>query len=322
MSVGVSSIGGLQTLVANGKHAVKSWNTVELVDLEAEATSLVVVADARHGVGTYARHPEECTCRNLCAVLHDYLVVAIVGHHLAEVHVDTHALEEVVSLARRVLRHSGKQTVASLNEINVHQREVHVGIVVRNDVASHLRQRSGYLHTSSTTAYDDDIEQLLTLLLSGAGQRTLEVGEQRIAQPHCLGHGLHRYCPLLDVLVAKEIGCGSGCQYKVVVVNFADRSLQNLLVGVYHTSLSHAEIEVLALAEYLTEGERDAARVDTSRGYLINKRWKLMEVVLVDQHYLHARPVEVFGKAQSAKSATNDYYSLLLISLDIDAHTI
>ena len=322
MSVGVSSIGSLQTLVANGKHAIQSGNAVELVNLEAETTSLVVVADARHGVGTDARHPEERTCRNLCAVLHDYLVVAIVGHHLAELHVDTHALEEVVSLTRRVLRHSGKQTVASLYKVNVHQREIHVGIVVRNDVALHLRQRSGNLHTSSTTTYNYNIEQLLTLLLCSAGQRTLEVGEQGIAQTHCLGHSLHRYCPLLDVLIAKEIGCGSGCQYKIVVVDLADRGLQNLLVGVYHTSLSHAEIEVLALAEYLTEGERDTARVDTSRGYLINKRWKLMEVVLVDQHYLHARSVEVFGKAQSAKSATNDYYSLLLISLDIDAHTI
>ena len=79
---------------------------------------------------------------------------------------------------------------------------------------------------------------------------------------------------------------------------------------------------VSALAENLSEGERDAARVDTCRRYLIDKRRKLVEVVLVDQHYLHARPVEVFCKAQSAESATNDYYSFLLISLDIDAHKI
>ena len=50
MSVGISLVGGLQTLVANGKHAIQSGNAVELVNLEAEATSLVVVADARHGI--------------------------------------------------------------------------------------------------------------------------------------------------------------------------------------------------------------------------------------------------------------------------------
>lgn len=45
-----------------------------------------------------------------------------------------------------------------------------------------------------------------------------------------------------------------------------------------------------------------------------------MEIVLVDKHNLHTRPVKVFGKAQSAQSATNDYHSLLLIPLNIDAH--
>ena len=47
-----------------------------------------------------------------------------------------------------------------------------------------------------------------------------------------------------------------------------------------------------------------------------------MEVVLVDQHHLHARSVKVFCKAQSAKSSTNNNYSFLLISLDIDAHIL
>ena len=98
--------------------------------------------------------------------------------------------------------------------------------------------------------------------------------------------------------------------------------MQNLLLRVHHTCLRHAEIKVLTFAENLTEGERDATWVDTCRRYLIDKRWKLMEVVLVDQHHLHARPVKVFCKAQSAKSSTNNNYSFLLISLDIDAHIL
>ena len=90
--------------------------------------------------------------------------------------------------------------------------------------------------------------------------------------------------------------------------------MQNLLLGVNHTGLCHAEIEVFALAEDLTEGERDAARVDTCRCYLVDKRRKLVKIVLVDKHNLHACPVEVFCKAQATESATDNYYSLLLIS--------
>ena len=320
MSVRVGSVGGLQTLVADGEHVVESRYAVVFVNLEAEAASHVALVDAGHGVGSDARHPEERTCRNLGAVLHDYLVVAIVGHHLAELYVYAHALEKLVRLLRRLLRETGKQAVARLDEVYVHQRRVHVGVVVRYDVASHLCKRAGNLYARCAAAHDDDVEQFLAFLLSGAGESALEVGEQGVAQAHRLGHRLHRYGPLLDVLVAEEVGRSAGCQHEIVVVDFADGGLQNLLLGVYHTSLSHAEIEVLALAEYLSEGERDAARVDTCRRYLIDKRRKLVEVVLVDQHYLHARPVEVFCKAQSAESATNDYYSFLLISLNIDAH--
>lgn len=45
-----------------------------------------------------------------------------------------------------------------------------------------------------------------------------------------------------------------------------------------------------------------------------------MKIVFVDKHNLHVCPVKVFSKAQTAESTTDNYYSLLLISLDIDAH--
>ena len=57
MAVGISSVGGLQALVANGKHAVQARDAVEGVDLKAEATPQVALVDARHGVGPDARHP-------------------------------------------------------------------------------------------------------------------------------------------------------------------------------------------------------------------------------------------------------------------------
>ena len=107
----------------------------------------------------------------------------------------------------------------------MHQRRVHVGIVVGYDVALHLRQGAGNLHTGGATAHDHHVEQFLSLLLGGAGERALQVGEQGVAQAHGLGHGLHGHGPLFDVLVAKEVGCGSGRQNQVVVVDLADGGL-------------------------------------------------------------------------------------------------
>ena len=57
----------------------------------------MLFTDTRHGIGSDTRHPKECTCRNLRSVLHDYLMVAIVSYHLAELYVHAHALKEVVS---------------------------------------------------------------------------------------------------------------------------------------------------------------------------------------------------------------------------------
>ena len=65
VSVGISLVGGLQTLVADGKHAVQAVNAVILVYLKAEAATLVTLVNAGHGVGSDARYPKEGARRNL-----------------------------------------------------------------------------------------------------------------------------------------------------------------------------------------------------------------------------------------------------------------
>lgn len=45
-----------------------------------------------------------------------------------------------------------------------------------------------------------------------------------------------------------------------------------------------------------------------------------MEVILINQHHLQVCLAQVFSQAKATESATNNHYSLQLISLDINAH--
>lgn len=219
------------------------------------------------------------------------------------------------------MRHASQESVASLQEINVHQGRVHVEIIIRDDVSLHLGKRTCYLHSHGSASHYDYIEQLLALLFRGTSKCSLQVAEYGISQTHCLGYRFHRDGSFLDVFVSIEIGGSTSGEYEIIVFYFADGSLQYLLVGKYGSCFSHAEEEVLALAENLTEREGDRAGVDTCRCYLIDKRRKLMKVVLVDQYHLQVCLAEFFCQFQTAKSATYDNYSLKFISLDINAHT-
>jgi len=320
MTAWISRICSLDTLVADGKEAVHARDAVEFIYYDSEATAQMVAVDTCDRLSLYTWYPEEGAGRNLLSILHQNLVVLVVGYHLAKLHIHTHAGKEFVCFLRRFLWHSGEQSVASFQEIDVHQRWVHIRIIIRNHVALHFWEGSGNLHTCGTTAHNDHVQEFLALLFCGTGQCTLQVTQHSVAQSHCLWNGLHRNRPLLDVGIAIEIGSGSCCEHQVIVLNLTDGSLQNLLVWEYGSRFCHAEVEVLALAENLAEREGDGTWVDTCRSYLIDKRRELMEIVLIDQHHLQVWIAEVFCQTKTTESATYDNYSLQLISLDINAH--
>ena len=51
-------------------------------------------------------------------------------------------------------------------------------------------------------------------------------------------------------------------------------------------NFGHAEVEILATLENLSEREGDAARLDTGRCNLVDERWELVVVVSVNEHHL------------------------------------
>ena len=222
MTFRISRIGGLKTLVADGEHAVHALHAVILVHDDTLSASEMITVHSGDGVGPDTRHPDERTGRYLRSVFHHNLMVVVVGHHLAQTNLNAHALEKLLSLLRRVMRHAGKQSVACLYQIDVHQRRVHVRIVVRQHVAFHLRQSARNLHARGTATHNHHVEQLLTLLLSGAGQRTLQIAQQGVAQSHSLGNGLHRHGLIGYIAVSEEVARRAGGKDKIVILHLSD----------------------------------------------------------------------------------------------------
>ena len=92
MAFGIGGICSHQALVTNGEDIVVATHTVAAVDENAEATSELVAFDACDGLCTDTGHPKEGTRGDRCAVFDDDTIFAVVRYHLAELHVDAHAL--------------------------------------------------------------------------------------------------------------------------------------------------------------------------------------------------------------------------------------
>ena len=106
MAFGIGRVSSHQTLVTNGKDIFHAPYTVAAVDENAETAPEHIALDACDRLGTDTGHPEEGTRGNRCAVFDDDAIVAVVGHHLAELYVDPHALQIFECLLRGFLRHT------------------------------------------------------------------------------------------------------------------------------------------------------------------------------------------------------------------------
>ena len=80
-------------LVANGEHAVESFNLVASVNLDSGATAEVRGIEVAHFLRGNTADPNEGARGYRTAVFQDDAVVLLVGHHLVEQHVDTHGAQ-------------------------------------------------------------------------------------------------------------------------------------------------------------------------------------------------------------------------------------
>ena len=253
---------GHDTLVANGEYAFEALHLVERIDRDAAAATQVLLGQIANGLCCHTAHPNKRTCGDGRAVFEHHAVVAIVRHHLAQEYVDAHLAQVLLHVGRTLLAHSREQAVARFDEVDIHQSLRQVGIVLRQHVVLHFRERTGYLHARGAAAHNDDVEQLLSLHVTGTRQGALEVVQKGIAQAHRLADILHGHGFLLHVLIAKEVGRRTSRQHEIVVVHLADARLDDFLLGEDGAHLGHAVVEILALLENLAKGEGDTARFD------------------------------------------------------------
>ena len=203
----------------------------------------------------------------------------------------------------------------------MHQRSVHVRIIVRQHVAFHLRESTRNLHSRGAAAHNHHIEQLLTLLLRGTCQRAFKIAQQRVTQSHSLRDGLHRHCLIGYIAVSEKVACSAGGKDKIVILHLSDRRLYDFLLRKDGTHLCHTEIEVVLTTEYLSERKRYLPGLDARRGNLIYQRRELMVVVSVHQNHLHAGIAQLRSEAETAESSSDNHNTLFLISLNIDTHS-
>ena len=122
------------------------------------------------------------------------------------------------------------------------------------------------------------------------------------------------------ILVAKEISGSSCCKDQIVVRNFTDRSLENILFSKHATHLRQAEIEIFASVEKLSEGERDATGFNARRSHLIDEWRELVIIVTVNQHHLKVGVFKFVSQLQAAEATTNDDHTLFVGFGNIESH--
>ena len=103
MTARISWVCGLDTLVADSKETVHARDAVEFIYYDSETTTQFVALDTCDRLCLHTRNPEEGTGRNLLTILHQNLVVFVVGYHLAKLYIHTHTGKEFVCFLRRVL---------------------------------------------------------------------------------------------------------------------------------------------------------------------------------------------------------------------------
>ena len=102
-------------------------------------------------------------------------------------------------------------------------------------------------------------------------------------QPHGFLQGFHGDGFPLDVLVSEEVGRGSGCKHEVVVFDFPDGGLEDVFLGENQPGFCHAVVHVRVFPEYFPEREGDGTRFDACGCHLVDERWELVIIVLVNQ---------------------------------------
>ena len=282
MAVGVGGVGGHQALVADGEDVAQPLDTVEGIDPNAAAPSDKSGIEAWNRLGFDTADPDQGARRDGGAVGKDHPVVAIARDFCARCHLDPHAAQKRLGVARCRSGHAGQQAISRLKQPHVHFVGRQIGVVAGQHETFHLGKGSCDFDARGAAADHHDIEQLIPLLRRCAGECPLEIGQQRIAQPHRFGYRFHRHCLQLDLLHPEEIAGGTGGQHQQVVTDLADGGAEQVARGEDFEDFGHAEIALPPLPEEAAEGERNRTGLHAGRGDLVDQGRELVKVVAVD----------------------------------------
>ena len=309
-----------QALVADGKDILHTLHTAEPVGKNPARMADALHRQALNRIRTDAAHPDNRPGRNLQTGTRLQNPVPVLRRKLRLTNMYVQCLQIAFGTCRRDRIHSGKETLARIDEVDVHLRGIKVGIITCKDVLLHLRHSPRNFYPRRTASDDHDVHQRLSAHRVFLRLCLFKVTQDGVAQPHGLAHRLHRECGSLNLLVAEEVCPGTCRQNKVVVMDVAYGS-RDLLPGCIHRlHLCHTEEEVFLSLEEPTEGERDAARFETGRGDLINQGRELVVIVLVDQDHLEVTADQLESQFQSPQSATYDDDPLLVCVFNVCFH--
>jgi hypothetical protein len=100
-------INGIQDVLYKKNQKVMIAESDEKPERELENLKMMeqfmVAINTRDRLCLYTGYPEKGAGRNLLTILHQNLMVLVVGYHFAKLHIHTHACEEIVCFLGRVL---------------------------------------------------------------------------------------------------------------------------------------------------------------------------------------------------------------------------